>query len=168
MKFGLPPHSRASQARRFRVLARKAASRRYFLDGGDSDFTKFLVDGVPMNEPGGAIEIENYSLAECGQDRDRARSVERAFRLRCGGRRRADFFASRHDQHSGAGTNRRRRNIRNGLGQRAIQRSRGPIRLFRVGWLFRDGRPGAERLFSRCSGRGKFWLEILGHGYAAS
>jgi outer membrane cobalamin receptor len=34
----------------------------YFLDGGDSDFTKFLVDGVPVNEPGGAIELENYSL----------------------------------------------------------------------------------------------------------
>jgi len=34
----------------------------YFLDGGDSDFTKFLVDGVPMNEPGGAIELENYDL----------------------------------------------------------------------------------------------------------
>jgi vitamin B12 transporter len=34
----------------------------YFLDGGDSNFTKFLVDGIPMNEPGGAIELENYSL----------------------------------------------------------------------------------------------------------
>ncbi|HEY4741568.1 MAG TPA: TonB-dependent receptor [Candidatus Acidoferrales bacterium] len=34
----------------------------YFLDGGDSDFTKFLVDGIPVNEPGGAIELENYSL----------------------------------------------------------------------------------------------------------
>jgi vitamin B12 transporter len=34
----------------------------YFLDGGDSDFTKFLVDGVPVNQPGGAIELENYDL----------------------------------------------------------------------------------------------------------
>ncbi|MFZ0635874.1 MAG: TonB-dependent receptor [Candidatus Acidiferrales bacterium] len=34
----------------------------FFLDGGDSDFTKFLVDGVPVNEPGGAIELENYDL----------------------------------------------------------------------------------------------------------
>ncbi|MGC1684572.1 MAG: TonB-dependent receptor, partial [Candidatus Acidiferrales bacterium] len=34
----------------------------YFLDGGDSDFTKFLVDGISVNEPGGAIELENYSL----------------------------------------------------------------------------------------------------------
>ena len=34
----------------------------FFLDGGDSDFTKFLVDGVPVNQPGGAIELENYDL----------------------------------------------------------------------------------------------------------
>jgi outer membrane cobalamin receptor len=34
----------------------------YFLDGGDSDFTKFLVDGIPINQPGGAIELENYDL----------------------------------------------------------------------------------------------------------
>ena len=34
----------------------------FFLDGGDYDFTKFLVDGVPINQPGGAIEIENYDL----------------------------------------------------------------------------------------------------------
>ncbi|MGA8072862.1 MAG: TonB-dependent receptor [Candidatus Acidiferrales bacterium] len=34
----------------------------FFLDGGDSDFTKFLVDGVPMNQPGGAMQLENYDL----------------------------------------------------------------------------------------------------------
>ena len=34
----------------------------FFLDGGDFNFTKFLVDGVPINQPGGAIEIENYDL----------------------------------------------------------------------------------------------------------
>ncbi len=34
----------------------------FFLDGGDSDFTKFLVDGVPVNEPGGAVELENFDL----------------------------------------------------------------------------------------------------------
>jgi outer membrane cobalamin receptor len=34
----------------------------FFLDGGDSNFTKFLIDGVPMNQPGGAIEIENFDL----------------------------------------------------------------------------------------------------------
>jgi outer membrane cobalamin receptor len=34
----------------------------FFLDGGDSDFTKFLVDGVPVNEPGGALELEDFNL----------------------------------------------------------------------------------------------------------
>lgn len=34
----------------------------FFLDGGDSNFTKFLIDGVPMNQPGGAIELENFDL----------------------------------------------------------------------------------------------------------
>ena len=48
--------------RPFRNLAPKEASRSFFLDGGDSNFTKFLIDGVPMNQPGGAIEIENFDL----------------------------------------------------------------------------------------------------------
>ncbi|HVB34313.1 MAG TPA: TonB-dependent receptor [Patescibacteria group bacterium] len=34
-----------------------------FLDGGNSDFTKVLIDGTPVNEPGGAIDFSNYSLA---------------------------------------------------------------------------------------------------------
>ena len=29
----------------------------FFLDGGDSDFTKFLVDGVPMNSPAGPSSL---------------------------------------------------------------------------------------------------------------
>lgn len=33
-----------------------------FLDGGNSNFTKVLVDGVPVNEPGGAIDLSNYTL----------------------------------------------------------------------------------------------------------
>ncbi|MGA8036911.1 MAG: TonB-dependent receptor [Candidatus Acidiferrales bacterium] len=35
----------------------------FFLDGGNSDFTKFLVDGVPMNQPGGAIDLSNLDVA---------------------------------------------------------------------------------------------------------
>jgi outer membrane cobalamin receptor len=34
-----------------------------FLDGGNSNFTKVLIDGTPVNEPGGAIDLSNYSLA---------------------------------------------------------------------------------------------------------
>ena len=33
-----------------------------FLDGGNSNFTKVLIDGAPVNEPGGAVEFSNYSL----------------------------------------------------------------------------------------------------------
>jgi vitamin B12 transporter len=34
----------------------------FFLDGGNSNFTKFLVDGVPMNQPGGAIDLSNLDV----------------------------------------------------------------------------------------------------------
>jgi vitamin B12 transporter len=33
-----------------------------FLDGGNSNFTKVLVDGVPLNQPGGAIDLSNFTL----------------------------------------------------------------------------------------------------------
>jgi outer membrane cobalamin receptor len=33
-----------------------------FLDGGNSNFTKVLVDGVPLNQPGGAIDFSNFTL----------------------------------------------------------------------------------------------------------
>ena len=34
----------------------------FFLDGGNSDYTKFIVDGTPINEPGGAIDLSNLTL----------------------------------------------------------------------------------------------------------
>ena len=33
-----------------------------FLDGGNSNFTKVLIDGTPVNEPGGAINFSNLTL----------------------------------------------------------------------------------------------------------
>jgi outer membrane cobalamin receptor len=33
-----------------------------FLDGGNSNFTKVLVDGVTLNQPGGAIDFSNFTL----------------------------------------------------------------------------------------------------------
>jgi outer membrane cobalamin receptor len=33
-----------------------------FLNGGDSNFTKVLVDGVAVNEPGGAVDYSNFTL----------------------------------------------------------------------------------------------------------
>ena len=34
-----------------------------FLDGGNSNFTKVLVDGTPINEPGGTIDFSNLDLS---------------------------------------------------------------------------------------------------------
>ena len=34
----------------------------FFLDGGNSNFTKFLVDGTPLNEPGGFLNLANSTL----------------------------------------------------------------------------------------------------------
>ncbi len=34
----------------------------FFLDGGNSNFTKFLVDGTPLNEPGGFLNLSNATL----------------------------------------------------------------------------------------------------------
>jgi vitamin B12 transporter len=33
-----------------------------FLRGGESDFTKVLIDGVPLNQPGGALNLANLQL----------------------------------------------------------------------------------------------------------
>ena len=33
-----------------------------FLDGGNSNFAKVLVDGVTLNQPGGAIDLSNFTL----------------------------------------------------------------------------------------------------------
>lgn len=33
----------------------------FFLDGGDSDFTKILIDGAPVNQPGGAFDFSNVT-----------------------------------------------------------------------------------------------------------
>jgi vitamin B12 transporter len=35
----------------------------FFLDGGNSNFTKVLVDGTPVNEPGGDIDFSNFDLS---------------------------------------------------------------------------------------------------------
>jgi vitamin B12 transporter len=34
----------------------------FFLDGGDSTYTKVLVDGAPVNEPGGAFDFSNFTV----------------------------------------------------------------------------------------------------------
>jgi outer membrane cobalamin receptor len=39
----------------------------FFLDGGDSDFTKILIDGTPVNQPGGAFDFSNLTTDEVGK-----------------------------------------------------------------------------------------------------
>jgi outer membrane cobalamin receptor len=34
----------------------------FFLDGGNSNFTKFFIDGTPLNEPGGFLNLSNQTL----------------------------------------------------------------------------------------------------------
>ena len=34
----------------------------FFLDGGNSNYTKVLVDGAPVNQPGGSIDFSNFTL----------------------------------------------------------------------------------------------------------
>jgi outer membrane cobalamin receptor len=44
-------------------LGRYGGVTSFFLDGGNSNFTKFLVDGVPMNQPGGAVDLSDLDTA---------------------------------------------------------------------------------------------------------
>ena len=34
----------------------------FFLDGGNSNFTKFFIDGTPLNEPGGFLNLSNQTV----------------------------------------------------------------------------------------------------------
>lgn len=43
-------------------LGREGGVTTLFLNGGNSNFTKVLVDGVPLNEPGGAVDFSNFTL----------------------------------------------------------------------------------------------------------
>ena len=44
-------------------LGGKGSLTTLFLRGGESDYTKVLLDGVPLNQPGGSIDLSNLSTA---------------------------------------------------------------------------------------------------------
>lgn len=46
-----------------RQVGGKGSLTSLFLRGGESDYTKVLLDGVPLNQPGGAIDLSNLSTA---------------------------------------------------------------------------------------------------------
>ena len=58
-----------------------------FLRGGESNYTKVLLDGIPLNEPGGTFDFGGVSTAEPRAHRDRARGTVGAVRIGCDGRR---------------------------------------------------------------------------------
>lgn len=43
-------------------LGRAGGLTTFFLDGGNSNFTKVLIDGVPANEPGGLLNFSTFTL----------------------------------------------------------------------------------------------------------
>jgi outer membrane cobalamin receptor len=43
-------------------LGREGGLTTLFLDGGNSNFTKVLVDGTTVNDPGGALDLSNFTL----------------------------------------------------------------------------------------------------------
>jgi vitamin B12 transporter len=46
----------------FSQLGPMGGSTTFFLDGGNSNYTKVLIDGVPVNQPGGLSDFSNFSL----------------------------------------------------------------------------------------------------------
>ena len=46
----------------FSQLGAMGGSTTYFLDGGNSNYTKVLIDGVPVNQPGGLVDFSNFAL----------------------------------------------------------------------------------------------------------
>jgi vitamin B12 transporter len=46
----------------FSQLGPEGGSTTFFLDGGNSNYTKVLIDGVPVNQPGGLVDFSNFSL----------------------------------------------------------------------------------------------------------
>ena len=58
----LTPLTQAIPGLSFSQLGPEGGSTTFFLDGGNSDYTKILIDGVPVNQPGGLVDFSNFSL----------------------------------------------------------------------------------------------------------
>jgi len=46
----------------FSQLGPMGGTTTFFLDGGNSNYTKVLIDGVPVNQPGGSVDFSNFAL----------------------------------------------------------------------------------------------------------
>jgi len=58
----LTPLTQGIPGMSFSQLGPLGGSTTFFLDGGNSSYTKVLVDGVPVNQPGGQMDFSNFSL----------------------------------------------------------------------------------------------------------
>ncbi len=54
----------SQQGTSFSRLGPEGGVTSFFLDGGNSNYTKFLVDGTPVNQPGGAIDLSNFTTED--------------------------------------------------------------------------------------------------------
>ncbi|MGH9691799.1 MAG: TonB-dependent receptor [Candidatus Acidiferrales bacterium] len=52
----------AQQGTSFTRLGSYGGITSFFLDGGNSNYTKVLVDGTPVNQPGGSADFSNFTL----------------------------------------------------------------------------------------------------------
>jgi len=46
----------------FSQLGPTGGTTTFFLDGGNSNYTRVLIDGVPVNQPGGSVDFSNFAL----------------------------------------------------------------------------------------------------------
>jgi len=58
----LTPLTQGIPGMSFSQLGPLGGSTTFFLDGGNSSYTKVLIDGVPVNQPGGQMDFSNFSL----------------------------------------------------------------------------------------------------------
>jgi vitamin B12 transporter len=58
----LTPLTQGIPGMSFSQLGPMGGSTTFFLDGGNSNYTKVLIDGVPVNQPGGLVDFSNFSL----------------------------------------------------------------------------------------------------------
>jgi vitamin B12 transporter len=58
----LTPLTQGIPGMSFSQLGPMGGSTTFFMDGGNSSYTKVLIDGVPVNQPGGLVDFSNFSL----------------------------------------------------------------------------------------------------------
>ena len=87
--------ARRARARRWCRAGSYGTPASFFLRGGESDYVRVLVDGVPVNEPGRGVRLRAPDAGQRGPHRDRPRPRQRAVRVGRRDGRRAGVHARR-------------------------------------------------------------------------